>query len=438
MRPSQRYGTEGGDSALSETADRSAERNNRVIREIADRVIPHQAEFAEGLLASIITDMPSVVPDREYRDMLRVSVIENTMVLLDALRANVDPVSISPPPGAVTYARGLARRGVSLADLLRIYRVGQAQFTGICLDVADGLDEANDLRAVKTVIDTVATYLDHVCECITVDFEEERERWIHSRSGLKQHWISRLLAGTVADTAEAQRAIGYPLSGTHLAVDAWIIADRAQVTASVEVLDRFHDLLTTAAARASTVSVHTDEAAMTIWVSLREPERNLIARLKALLDADPLPVQVATGLPGDGVDGFRCSYDQAARVRKLAESARPGPPQILTFADVAPVAMMTGDVAELRYFVGATLGPLSADTERAHELRETLRVYLACNRSPAAASERMMLHRNTVTYRVQQASEELGGTPEGVDQFTVSAALEVCRWYGSSVLCAPP
>ncbi|MEU2006940.1 PucR family transcriptional regulator [Rhodococcus sp. NPDC019627] len=409
-----------------------------MIRKIAERVIPHQRDFVEGLLASIIRDMPALVPNREYRDMLGASIVENTEILLDALRTNVDPATITPPPGAVAYARGLARRGLSLAALLRVYRVGQAQFTGICLDAANSMDEADDLRAVKTVIATVATYLDHVCELIALDYEEERERWIHSRSGMKQHWVSRLLAGTVIATAEAQRAIGYPLSGTHLAIAAWVAAEHAQGGVASDTIDRFHHLLTAAAARAHTLLIHTDETAVTIWVSLHEPERELITRLKSQLEASPLPVQVATGLPRSGIDGFRASYDQAARVKALAMSARPSPPQIVSFADVAPVAMLSGDTTELRHFVNTTLGQLAADTERAYELRETLRVYLACHRSPAAASERMILHRNTVRYRVQQASEDLGRALDDVDPFTVSAALEICRWYGSTVLRAPP
>ena len=40
-------------------------------------------------------------------------------------------------------------------------------------------------------------------------------------------------------------------------------------------------------------------------------------------------------------------------------------------------------------------------------LRETLQIFLACHRSHAATAESMRLHRNSILYRIRQATELL-------------------------------
>ena len=71
----------------------------------------------------------------------------------------------------------------------------------------------------------------------------------------------------------------------------------------------------------------------------------------------------------------------------------------------------------------------------ADELRETLREFLARNRSYVATADAMILHRNTIQYRVGQAMELCGGSFDDPDAvFEVQTALEVCRWMAPAVL----
>ena len=75
--------------------------------------------------------------------------------------------------------------------------------------------------------------------------------------------------------------------------------------------------------------------------------------------------------------------------------------------------------------------------ERCQWLRETLREFLARNRSYVATAEAMILHRNTIQYRVTQAMElcrQSFDDPDAV--FKVQTALEVCRWMAPGVLRA--
>ncbi len=98
---------------------------------------------------------------------------------------------------------------------------------------------------------------------------------------------------------------------------------------------------------------------------------------------------------------------------------------------------MAGDVDELRRFVGEVLGDLAGADERNEWLRETLREFLVRNRSYVATADAMILHRNTIQYRVGQAMELCGQDFDDPDAvFKVQTALEACRWMAPAVLRA--
>jgi len=105
----------------------------------------------------------------------------------------------------------------------------------------------------------------------------------------------------------------------------------------------------------------------------------------------------------------------------------------VTFSEVAPVAMMLGSTELLRAWVSKTLGDLAADDEHHARLRDTLLLFLRVGRSYKTTAEQLMLHKNTVQYRIRKAEESLG-RPVGERQHDVELALRASHWLGSSVL----
>ena len=69
---------------------------------------------------------------------------------------------------------------------------------------------------------------------------------------------------------------------------------------------------------------------------------------------------------------------------------------------------MAGSVELLRAWVINTLGSLADDDDHQAGLRDTLRVFLQENGSFKATAERLILHKNSVQYRVRKAEEALG------------------------------
>ncbi|MFF4136502.1 helix-turn-helix domain-containing protein [Streptomyces mirabilis] len=146
-----------------------------------------------------------------------------------------------------------------------------------------------------------------------------------------------------------------------------------------------------------------------------------------------LPVRVALGIVRPGLDGFRRSTRAAARAKALALSAGAGAPKVVAFTRVAPVALLADEPRELADFVFHTLGDLAVDDRRRELLRETLRAFLATNRSYAATADQLMVHRNTVHYRVQRAVDHYHLDLEA-NAFDLHFALTICRRHGSKVL----
>jgi DNA-binding PucR family transcriptional regulator len=100
---------------------------------------------------------------------------------------------------------------------------------------------------------------------------------------------------------------------------------------------------------------------------------------------------------------------QAERVKAVSVAGGDRPSaRVVFYSEVAPIALMASDVDQLRRFVSDVLGDLGVDDERNGWLRETLREFLSRNRSYVATADAMILHRNTIQYRVAQAMELCG------------------------------
>ena len=95
--------------------------------------------------------------------------------------------------------------------------------------------------------------------------------------------------------------------------------------------------------------------------------------------------------------------------------------------------MMLASPGLLRAWVLATLAGLAADDEHHARLRETLLVFLETGGSYKATGEQLVLHKNTVQYRIRKAEESLG-RPVGENRHDVELALRASHWLGSSVL----
>jgi DNA-binding PucR family transcriptional regulator len=121
-------------------------------------------------------------------------------------------------------------------------------------------------------------------------------------------------------------------------------------------------------------------------------------------------LRVAVGAPGYVLDGFRQTHAQAERTQDLVLAARPDA-RVTTFADVGAIALICTDVDAARRWVWGTLADLAVDDESHARLRNALQVFLHAGTYRATA-EQLVLHKNSVQYRIRKAEEALGGRIE--------------------------
>ncbi|MDX3762341.1 PucR family transcriptional regulator [Streptomyces mirabilis] len=390
-------------------------------------------EVIAGLVATTEAEIAQLEHDESLHGLLEASITENIVTALHVIINRIDPQTVDAPASAVSYARRLAQRDVPLSALLRAYRIGHAQSLDLVLGEAVRLGLPDPAGTVITLVSLTSAFLDRVCDQIGRVYEEERERWVGGRGVLRQYWVNQLLDNPRVDLRQAEAALDHRLSGSHLAVEGWLDGTTATIDHAA-VFDRLTSLLYTVLhARGRPLLVHTDEADARIWLAVRPGcpvDPDVVA---AELGDAALPVRVALGIVRPGLDGFRRSTRAAARAKALALSAGAGAPKVVAFTRVAPIALLADEPRELADFVFDTLGDLAVDDRRRELLRETLRVFLATNRSYAATADQLMVHRNTVHYRVQRAVDHYHLDLEA-NAFDLHFALTICRWHGSKVL----
>jgi DNA-binding PucR family transcriptional regulator len=136
---------------------------------------------------------------------------------------------------------------------------------------------------------------------------------------------------------------------------------------------------------------------------------------------------------GAGVSGFRRTHRQALGAYAVALAAGPSGQRLTSFTEVAPLALMSSSVELLRAWVHETLGSLADDDDHHARLRDTLRVFLQENGSFKATAERLIMHKNSVQYRVHKAEEALGH-PVDQNRLHLELALLASQWLGPAVL----
>ncbi|TDK92953.1 PucR family transcriptional regulator [Mycolicibacterium mucogenicum] len=390
-------------------------------------IIEYFARDKDAFIAGVIAEILAAVPelsDPSFHEIVAVNATESLDLFLDVLANGIDPQSISPSSRAIANVERAVTDGVPLSAVLKAYRIGHGLMLSACLAempaTAPGV-----AAAMIEVVNLSGSHNGRVAEQITALYEDRLTQRVRTDEAIRRQWIARLLNDPEPDVAQAESALGYRLSGSHLAVEAW-----ADDTTAADALPKVVTVLRQVLPGVDDVLVAGGESQQRIWLRLPVAARVDHDELAKRLCINGL--RAAVGRRGNGLEGFRSAARTAARVKELARSA-PHAPQVVLFDDVASVALLADEPADLAAFVAAVLGSLADDDARCEQLRETIRAFLAANCSYTETAKRTMFHRNTVYLRVQQAVDHYGLRLDA-DTLTVALALEICRWYGGRVL----
>jgi hypothetical protein len=397
------------------------------------------AEIAQDVTEHLAAVIEQLRGDAVILGVLRASVTENIAAIFHVLEHGMPVDSIEAPPAATEYARRLAQRGVPPGALVRAYRVGHERVLQWCLDelARQGREVPLVVAAARRMVEASSGYIDRVTEQVFTAYEHERERWLLTQAAMRAGRVRALLEERQVDLGTVETELGYRLRQHHVGLIAWD-PDPAPGGTTLACLER----LVMAAAQALAcpgrpLLVPRDEASVWGWLPLgRHTEIQWELLGKTVDDADA-GARLAAGAAAPGVEGFRRTHHQARLAHELALTAGPAGPRMTAFAQTGPVALLCTDLNATRAWVHSTLGALAIDDERQARLRETARVFLSTGGSFTATAEQLMLHKNTVHYRIRRA-EEIRGRPLQESRLDVELALSACRWLGSAVLQPPP
>ncbi|GAA4366033.1 PucR family transcriptional regulator [Nocardioides caricicola] len=377
--------------------------------------------LTDHLVERMLHEIPELDGDPELADLLRVSVAEN--LRLGMARFSAGERRGEPPEAALDYARRLAQRGIPVSHLLRAYRLGQAECQQLMIEAfARGTDDPAAIVAA-TVEFSAATfaYIDGLSEQVVQAHAEERRRWLQSRAAARAAEVATVLAGDALEVGQAERMLGYELGRAHLGLVGW---------GDPEVLEReVRRIATDLGCVREPLVVPSDAGGVWAWLPLpRDGADPRSVRTSAA------GIRLAVGSPGVGLAGFRATHRQALAARAVAFAADDDArTQVTTYADAGLVALLRTDLGELAGWVREVLGDLALDDEPHERLRESVRVLLAHGGSHTAAAAELLVHRNTVLYRVRRA-EEARGRPLEDGRLDVEVALLACHLLGRRVL----
>ena len=400
---------------------------------VAAAVARRGAAVREDVYEVILREIRQLHDDKPVLDLLASSVDSNVDTCLQIVRHRIDLATVRAPAAAVEYARRLAQRGTPLTALLRAYRVGHASFSDWMLkELAQQADDAELISAATLNISKiVAGYIDQTSEEMVAAYTQEREKWLRNRSAARAARIGDLLSGERVDVGAAEATLGYRLRQYHVGLVCWV--GDAQGTA--DEITRLERAISHVAAQAACygelVFLPFDESSAWAWLPLGIRDAfGSAAASTAGVDPD---IHFAFGNAAKGTAGFRITHQQAVAAQAVVLAAGSPAPQAVAFSEVAPVAMMLTAKELLRPWVLSTLADLATDDEHHARLRDTLLVFLQCGGSYKATAEQLVLHKNTVQYRIRKAEESLG-RPVGDSRHDVELALQASHWLGSYVL----
>jgi DNA-binding PucR family transcriptional regulator len=415
--------------------DRSSLSAAESASEVSAALVPRTAEMSADIYQLIVREIPQLRSDKRVLELLEASVAENVATVLHILQHGIDLEKVHAPAAAAEYARRLAQRGVPVAALLRAYRIGSARFEDWGLqELGRRINDAAVVSAAGLRIAAIlASYIDKVSEELVSAYESEKENWLRNQSVARAARVRALLRNEPVDVDSAEAILGYRLRQRHLGVVTWITGPAA----GGDSIGRLERATTEMAAGvhcdARPMFIPQDEFSAWAWLPLgvRRDIAVAAADIKSVPGADR--IRFAVGEPAPGVAGFRRTHQQALNAQAVALAARPSGQPVTSFADVAPLALMSGSIELLQAWVIETLGTLADDDEQSARLRDTLRIFLQENGSYKTTAERLVLHKNTVQYRVRKAEEGLGRSVSQ-DRLHIELALLASQWLGTAVL----
>lgn len=399
---------------------------DKLLRPVVTELRSCAAELAERSVARMQGEMPALFPDAQSVKENVVSTEASIRQLADIIDVAGDPRDVELSAPTLAIARAGVKRQVPLADLSRLYRLAQELVWQWMWDriTAAAPDQTQQATALRLATAWIFGYVDAALNRAEQAYEAEREIWLRNTAAARTDAIADILTQRERDQQRASKRLRYEVNRYHLGAITWVDSVRDDRDAQRSLSEALTILARELGGETTLIHPAGSLAAFG-WFS-RQRDFGAIdfgtgdtaARGLALPDG----VRLGIGEPGRGLKGFRRTHIEAANARRVASLAGTRAGTVTRYRDVAVAALATCDAEHAAAFVHRVLGPLAADDEATYRVATTLSVYLQENRSRARAAQRLTVHPNTISYRVDQAEMILGRSID-TDSLDLSVAL---------------
>ena len=335
-------------------------------------------------------------------------------------------------PSAFTSGEMMSRSGISLLELMEVYRRGQALLLQDFLAQAVGeLEPAAPYNEVlHHCMICWGVYVDATLSNTVEGFLSDQERHRTHFRARRIRAAEAVLQGKLTDVDEASVELGYDLRTHHLGF-AFQHLPGAQQNDFEAGVERFADQVTRVFGARRSLVIPIGSRQMWAWFSAGEPH-DMAGVTSLRRHAEDLDLRVSMGKPGWGLPGF-ITTNRQARYTGLAVENFPNPAVLTTYPEIAAVSLIKVDRNQILTFVQDQLGGLASKDRRMAELRHTVAVFLAEGRNARRAAEVLNTHKNTVHYRLTRA-EEIRRRPILDDTLELELALRLVTHYGDWTL----
>lgn len=381
--------------------------------------------ITEKTIEVLSAEVPELVgPDPRLRELLSIVIASSLENFAAIIAYRIPAEAPFEPPSAVEHARILAQRGIPANSILLGYQVIQRSLTGLVIQAVEEFveDRAELVRTLEAVLANLFFQSNNASRAALRTHSAERDAWQRGRGAGLSRRLDAVLDRTVIDARSAERALGYAVSGNHVALIAWLDdperpLDMADAERRVASMRGVRDALL----------VPRDERTLYCWLHVLDASQ-MDQWMSVAMEVENS--RIAFGEIGEGIEGFRLSHAQARSAGAVINaSQKRTDPMVVRYRDVAAVSFLVDRPTESKGWVREVLGELAAPGEDRERLRETLRVFLDEGGNTVATGEHLFIHRNTVKYRVDRAVSLLPA-PLGQSRLEVALALRYLDCVG--------
>ena len=359
--------------------------------------------FVQQVDGVILEQIPELAADPLLTAELHASTKSQWRMFLTMLERESFDVIL--PPQAADVVVSIARRGLDLGIVLKVYRVAADATWEFMITVADAVPEGGPDHAevLKFLWSRAGRWINDAIEQLMRTYADEREASFHGAFARRNETIHAVLRGEAIPVDTATSDLGHQMRALQTCVVLWF--DDATTDASAADLESIAQAIARDLDAGRPLTLLAGRHELWAWLATRKAPDS--ARISATVERGAARAAIGGAFPG--INGFRTSHREAVDAQKFV--LRTGNPTIVTaYDDVELACLISENPDAARHLVERELGKLAEPDPALDVVRETLSHYLRNGSNIVLTATELYVHRNTVRYRLDQA-EELVGHP---------------------------